>query len=135
MSWVLDTNVVSAILEGDPVVLAALERVARTKVGVPEPVFAELTYGIERMPPSRRRALLELRYAAIRAELATIPWTPAVTEAFGRIKAQVERRGVRLEDFDVAIAAHAVANGATLVTANLKHLRRVEGLRCESWSG
>ncbi len=134
MSWVLDTNVVSALLEGDPVVLAALERVSRAKVGVPEPVFAELTYGIERMQASRRRALLELRYTTIRNELAAIPWTPAVTEAFGRIKARVERRGVRLEDFDVAIAAHAVATGATLVTANLKHLRRVEGLRCESWS-
>lgn len=134
MIWVLDTNVVSALLEGDPVVLAALERVSRAKVGVPEPVFAELTYGIERMQPSRRRALLELRYSAIRNELAPMTWTPAVTEAFGRIKAQVERRGVRLEDFDVAIAAHAVATGATLVTANLKHLRRVEGLRCESWS-
>ena len=47
----------------------------------------------------------------------------------------ISQRDEALEDFDVAIAAHAVANGAALVTANLKHLRRVEGLRCESWSG
>jgi hypothetical protein len=46
-----------------------------------------------------------------------------VSHAYGRIKATLERRGTRrdtrIEDFDAAIAAHAVAFGSTLVTANL----------------
>lgn len=53
---------------------------------------------------------------------------------YGRIKATLERRGSPIEDFDAAIAAHALALGATLVTANLDHMTRVPGLRVEDWS-
>ena len=53
---------------------------------------------------------------------------------YGRIKATLERRGTRIEDFDAAIAAHALARGATLVTSNLSHMTRVPGLRVEDWS-
>ena len=49
------------------------------------------------------------------------------------IAATLERRGTRIEDFDAAIAAHALAVGATLVTANLDHMTRVAGLRVEDW--
>jgi len=50
------------------------------------------------------------------------------------VKAALERRGERIEDFDVAIAAHALAHGATLVTANRKHMARVAGLAVEDWA-
>jgi tRNA(fMet)-specific endonuclease VapC len=53
---------------------------------------------------------------------------------FGRIKATLERRGTRIEDFDAAIAAHALALDATLVTANIGHMIRVPGLRVEDWN-
>jgi predicted transcriptional regulator len=42
--------------------------------------------------------------------------------------------GKRIEDFDAAIAAHALALGATLVTVNLGHMTRFPGLRVEDWS-
>jgi len=61
-------------------------------------------------------------------------WTNAVSDAFGRIKATLEKRGQRIEDFDAAIAAHAVAAGATLITANTGHMVRVPGLRVDDWS-
>ncbi len=50
------------------------------------------------------------------------------------MKASLEKRGARLEDFDVVMAAHAVALEATLVTSNVKHLSRVDGLSVEDWS-
>ena len=40
----------------------------------------------------------------------------------------------RIEDFDAAVAAHAVAMGCVLVTANVKHMMRVPGLEIEDWS-
>jgi len=57
----------------------------------------------------------------------------AVRHAYGRIKAVLERRGTRIEDFDAVIAAHAVASGAALVTANRDHMARVPGLQIEDW--
>ena len=57
-----------------------------------------------------------------------------MSDAFGRIKAAVERRGERIEDFDAAIAAHALAVDGTLVTSNLSQMARVPGLIVEDWS-
>lgn len=42
-------------------------------------------------------------------------------------------RGAPLEDADVLIAGIVLANDAVLVTRNLKHFERVEGLKLESW--
>jgi tRNA(fMet)-specific endonuclease VapC len=56
-----------------------------------------------------------------------------VSHTHGRIKASLERRGAKIEDFDAAIAAHALAVDATLVTANLDHMTRLPGLRIEDW--
>jgi tRNA(fMet)-specific endonuclease VapC len=39
-----------------------------------------------------------------------------------------------VDDFDVAIAAHALALEAVVVTDNVRHFRRVPGLAVESWS-
>ena len=83
---------------------------------------------------SKRRTSLQSRFDLVSAELPRAEWTDAVSQAFGRIKATMERRGTRIEDFDAAIAAHALSLEATLVTANLDHMIRVPGLRIEDWS-
>jgi len=132
--YLLDTNAVSALMKGS---VAVVERLAATKpadVAVPQPVLAEIAFGIERLPRSKRRAALQSRFDLISAELPRAEWTDLVSQMFGRIKATLERRGTRIEDFDAAIAAHALALDAALVTANLGHMVRVPGLRVEDWN-
>ena len=134
MKYVLDTNVVSALMIGDSRVVTRLEGVARSDVGVPQPVLAEIAYGIERLPRSRRKDVLRGQFSLLRSELPRVEWSDRVTDVFGTIKAQLETAGRRIEDLDVAVAAHALANGATLVTANVRHMMRVAGLSVENWS-
>ncbi len=110
MKFILDTNAVSELMKGTA---AAVERLAATTpadVAVPQPVLAEIAFGIERLPRSKRRTALQERFDLVRSELARAEWTDAVSDAYGRIKAALERRGRRIEDFDAAIAAHAVAS-------------------------
>jgi len=132
--YVLDTNAVSALMKGTPAVVERLAATAPAEVAIPQPVLAELAFGIERLPRSKRRTSLQARFDLVSAELPRAEWTDAVSQAFGRIKAMLERRGTRIEDFDAAIAAHALSLEATLVTANLDHMVRVPGLRVEDWS-
>jgi len=134
VKYVLDTNAVSLLMKGDASVIAHLKRVGRGDVCIPQPVLAEIAYGIQRLPKSKRREMLARRFGLVRGEIARAVWTDAVSEAFGGIKAALERRGERIEDFDAAVAAHAVAAGCILVTANLKHMTRVPGLDVEDWS-
>lgn len=134
MTYVLDTNAVSALMKGSAAVVERLAATEPAAVSVPQPVLAEIAFGIERLPRSRRRAALQARFDLISVELPRAEWTDVVSQMYGRIKATVERRGTRIEDFDAAIAAHALALGATLVTSNLGHMTRVPGLRVEDWS-
>ena len=134
MQYVLDTNAVSALMKGDGEVIGRLSAVARAEVAVPQPVLAEIEYGLERLPRSARRERLRVRFDSIKAEVQRSDWSDEVSAAFGRIKAALERKGERIEDFDAAVAAHAVASGAVLVTANTRHMMRVSGLRLEDWS-
>jgi tRNA(fMet)-specific endonuclease VapC len=132
--YVLDTNAVSALMKGDARVIERLGQVGKNDVMVPQPVLAEIAYGIQRLPRSKRREALARRFDLVRAELLRAEWSDEVSDHFGAIKAALEKKGRRIEDFDAAIAAHALAMGAVLVTANVDDMVRVQGLAVEDWS-
>jgi tRNA(fMet)-specific endonuclease VapC len=133
VKYVLDTNTLSAVMRSDALVLGRLRGSNRRDVVVPQPVLAEVAYGIARLPKSRRRQLLEERFEVLAGTFDRIEWTDAVSNTFGRIKASLERKGQRIEDFDAAVAAHALANDATLVTGNVKHMAGIPDLLLENW--
>ena len=133
MKYVLDTDVFSALMRGDARAIDRLASAKRTDVAVPQPVLAEIAYGIERLSSSARRESLQQRFDLLRSQLSRREWTDEVSEAFGRMKAVLEKKGKRLEDFDIAIAAHAVATGSTLATGNTQHMARIPELRIENW--
>ena len=97
-------------------------------------MLAEIAYGIERLPRSKRRDAFASQFERVRSVFQRVAWTDDVTVRFGEIKAQLEKNGRRIEDFDAAIAAHAVSLDAALVTANVGQMSRVPGLRFEDWS-
>jgi tRNA(fMet)-specific endonuclease VapC len=134
VKYVLDTNVVSLLMKGDPNVIGRLKAVSRADVCIPQPVVAEITYGIQRLSRSKRKNALASRFELLKSEIGRVAWSDEVSEAFGGIKSGLERRGERIEDFDAAVAAHALAKGRVLVTANLKHMTRVPGLQVEDWT-
>ena len=55
------------------------------------------------------------------------------TEAYGRIRSALERKGQRIGPMDLLIAAHALSLGVRLVTSNEGEFRRVPGLDVENW--
>jgi tRNA(fMet)-specific endonuclease VapC len=132
--YVLDTNAVSALMKGDERVLKRLRTLNRGEAAIPQPVIAEIAFGIERLPRSKRRSTLEDRFNLVRTELGRSSWTDPVSERFGLIKTTLERKGQRIEDFDAAIAAHALAEEAILVTANLDDMTRIADLTVEDWA-
>jgi len=47
----------------------------------------------------------------------------------GEQKARMEKAGIPLDDFDLAIGCCGLAHNLTLVTSNVKHFKRIEGLK------
>jgi len=120
-------------MRGDTLATWRLAQSLRTDVLLPQPVVAEIEYGLARLPRSERKRRLRKRFSLLLGEIIRAEWTDAVSLAFGEIKASLESRGARLEDFDVAIAAHALAYPAILVTDNISQMSRIQGLRVENW--
>ena len=69
----------------------------------------------------------------IEETLEVIPLGTEAAEIFGRLKAQLEIKGTRLDDFDLMIAACALTHNLTLVTNNEMHFQRIDGLKLKNW--
>jgi tRNA(fMet)-specific endonuclease VapC len=128
---VLDTNTVSALMKGHPGIAARMIATTRADVGITQITIAEIEFGLRYLPASRRRRLLQEQWNVISPELIRLPWDDQVSRAFGERKARLEKAGNRMSDFDLAIAAHAIAHGAIIVTADEGFDRL--GIRRENW--
>lgn len=133
MKYILDTNAVAAAMYNDPHIWEQLTARSAGDVLIPQPVLAEIAYGLARLPESARRTRLTHRFRVFADSQPRADWTDDVSGIFGQIKAELARRGVLLEDFDTAIAAHALALDGVLVTGNTRHFERIPGLRLEDW--
>jgi tRNA(fMet)-specific endonuclease VapC len=129
-TYMLDTNAVSAALNGN----AALDRRLH---GLPTSLWcisavtrAELRYGVARVPEATRVAYVVDAFLAI---VRTEAWDARAADKHGELRTALTAKGRRIGDFDEMIAAHALALGATLITDNIRHFSRVTGLKMENW--
>ena len=52
---------------------------------------------------------------------------------YGRVRHQLEAKGMTIGSMDLLLAAHALALDAAFVSNNTAHFARVEGLRTANW--
>ena len=52
-----------------------------------------------------------------------------VAEKFGALRKELKERGKVIEDIDILIASLCLVNSLTIVTLNVKHFSRIEGLK------
>jgi tRNA(fMet)-specific endonuclease VapC len=110
-----------------------LKQFARLKVGeaaISVVTYGELFYGVEKNAHS---SVSFERLTELTAFLSVLPLTFETAKAYGSIRADLERGGRLIGGNDLWIAAHARAEGLTLVTNNQKEFRRVRGLKLQNW--
>jgi predicted nucleic acid-binding protein len=131
LKYVLDTNTVSALMQGRPSVASRLTKTPRDDVAISQITVAEIEFGLRYLPASKRRRSLQAQWAAIGPELIRLQWDDDVSRVMGERKARLEKVGKRMSDFDLAIAAHAIVYELIVVTAD----RAFERLRIrrENW--
>lgn len=130
MKFLLDTNACIHFLNGtsDRLVQRILDA-GPGKIAISSITLAELHFGAARS--AMAEANLE-RVEAFADELASYPFDDDCAARFGGIKAQMLSAGRPTPDFDLAIAAVAVAHGLTVVTAD-RHFADVPGLASVDW--
>lgn len=127
----LDTEAASRLMRAERSAVSNMRKSGADTVAISSVTMAELVYG------ARLREDNPSLMSAVRAFLARIvvhPWDQAAAESHARIRILAKRRGRSAGVFDLMIAAHADALGATLVTkdAAIKTLA-IEGLEIVSW--
>ncbi len=101
-----------------------------SQIGLPAVCIFELEVGIAKSTsPDKRRGQLRKLVSAT----AVIPFGGKEASWASRIRVSLEKKGTPIGPFDTLIAGTALANGATLVTHNLREFERVEGLQVEDW--
>jgi tRNA(fMet)-specific endonuclease VapC len=132
MRWMLDTNTASFVIRRrPPTVKRRFDAVGHGNLAISVVVLAELLYGAKLHPTRGNDILADIE--DFRRRLAVVPWSESAAAHYAEIRARLRRAGTPIGNMDLLIAAHASAEGATLVTNNLRELRRVDGLALEDW--
>ena len=129
MRYLLDTNVVIDILRDNKNVTRCyqLETLKRSKMYICPIVYYEVVRGFTIGGATRR---LE-RFLQLYKDWAMLTFDKDVAIKAVDIYRQIHKQTI--EDNDIYIAAISMVNGCTLVTANVNHFGRVEGLNFVNW--
>ena len=128
--FMLDTDISSYIIKRRPATLVEKFEKHSETLNVSVITAAELRFGAEKAAHPKLAALVE----AYLDRLAILDWTNEVTHHYARIRTELERSRKPIGNMDLLIASHAVSQGMTVVTNNLKHFSNVPGLNVEVWS-
>lgn len=129
--FLIDTDILIYSLKGDPLVVEHLNQSSASPKAISVVSYGELIYGAHKSARPNENLARVRRLGEI---LPVIDISPAIMEAFGSLKADLEQGGNRLDDFDLVIAATAITIGYRLVTNNEKHFSRIEGLKIVNWT-
>jgi tRNA(fMet)-specific endonuclease VapC len=135
VSHLLDTNACIALINGDfGKVRTRYMHAVRSgaKLGTSSICAHELWYGVAKssfIGPNARR----LR-SFIAHDMEVLNYSSEDAQAAGEIRAELERMGKRIGEYDTLIAGQALARNMVLVTANAREFVRVKGLVVEDWS-
>ena len=135
MSYLLNTNVCIALInETSSKVRAHFLRASRRKATLATStiVVHELWYGVAKseLVAKNARALA----AFLSRDVAVLDYSAQDAQAAGEIRAELERRGQRIGEYDTLIAGQAFSRNLILVTANTREFAGVKGLIVEDWS-
>lgn len=132
MRYCLDTNAVSDFMRQKYNVRQRMEAAvgANDEIAICPIVHYEIIRGLKAINASSKMA----EYLRIynNDKILKLPLDYAVMEKAAEIYVSLHR-GQQIEDNDIYIAAVALVNGCTLVTANDKHFSRIDGLKVENW--
>lgn len=127
--YLLDSNICAFLFRNKYGVSAKLLKVGTASCCVSDITVAELKYGA--CKSGRLEENMQL-IDDLTAAIDVLPFTKA-TDVFAFTKNELRRKGLLVEDFDVAIASIAMFYGLTLVTDNTKHFQNINGLKIENW--
>lgn len=132
MLYLLDTNIVSYLMEGNEKVAQNLIRCLANGniIKIPDIVYYEVQRGLLYKNSKRLQALFDsvCNYYGVLHSSNNDLYIAA--QQYSALK----HSGSLIEDDDILIGSLAIGNDAVLVTNNKKHFSRLQGIQIENWT-
>lgn len=131
--YLFDTDTVSHIIKSSP----SLPFIKRLALLSPKEqftttiTFGELIYGAYKS--SRPDYFLEKLEKLVWPNIRIVSFDEGSARVYGRMRAEMEKKGISLSEPDMRIAAIALHNNLTVVTGNVRHFSKVPNVKVENW--
>ena len=131
MRYILDTNICIYLIKHKPLqVFEKLQEHNPDEICISAVTYAELVHGVEKSKAVERN---RLALTILLSNIEILNFDMKAAEEYGRIRADLEKKGMPTGPLDMMIAGHAKSLGYTVVTNNVGEFKRVEGLQYENW--
>ncbi len=128
--YLLDTNICIYLLKGQLNINDKIKKVGAENCFLSEMTIAEMKFGVENSSKKKNnREKLE----GLQSLFDVIPIFPSL-DIYAKEKSRLRKKGQIVDDFDLLIGATAIFNNLTLVTRNVKHFERLNGIDIEDWT-
>lgn len=127
----LDTNICIYVIKNKPEsVINRFLQHNPDELCISAITYAELLHGVE-----KSQAIEKNRFAMTMflSPITILEFDNYAAEEYGKIRANLEKKGVPIGLMDMLIAGHARSKNLILVTNNVKEFNRVENLKIENW--
>ena len=132
MKYMLDTNIcIYCIKKKPPEVLNKFLQCNPDDICISSITYSELMHGIEKSQAVEKN---RLALALFLSPIQILSFDVEAAEAYGKIRADLEKRGTPIGPMDMLIAGHAKAEKLVLVTNNTREFNRVNDLVVEDWT-
>src|SRR5581483_7393045 len=130
--YLLDTNICIYIRQQkSPALLRRFEKLRPREAAISVVTYGELFY-VAQKSAYRATALERLRELA--ALLPALALPEGASDWYGRIRADLERKGKMIGNNDMWIAVHALSADLILVTNDEGEFKRIPGIAIENWA-
>ena len=131
MKYLLDTNTIVRFLNGRaPNVRTKIRAAPLADLAVSSVVVAELRYGAAKSVNPAKALAVQDQFLGL---ITCVPFDQSAADAYGTIRALLERQGTPIGANDLLIGATALATQLILVTHNTREFARIPGLSIEDW--
>lgn len=132
MKYMLDTNIcIYAIKQKPEKVFQRLQAIDPEDVCISSVTYAELVHGVEKSAAVERN---RLALSMLLANIEILDFGVDAADCYGRIRADLEKKGTPIGPLDMMIAGHAQSLDLTVVTNNVKEFSRINDLKIENWT-
>ncbi|MCR5119444.1 MAG: type II toxin-antitoxin system VapC family toxin [Lachnospiraceae bacterium] len=132
MRYMLDTNIcIYAIKQKPEKVIKELQKHKTSEICISSVTYAELIHGVEKSKAVEKN---RLALSLLLANIDILNFDVEAANCYGKIRAELEKKGTPIGPLDMMIAGHAMALGYTVVTNNTREFSRVKNLKLADWT-